>query len=141
MPSLILVLLFARMAIAQVRPASPPVTPRSSLPITRGVVTFVDPGSPCPPYKGGPVRVGGDLAQPPLLQYTPPRRAPSTGRVLVEATIQPDGTVRKVRVLRGPRDLHELALGAVRQWTFARTCLNGTAIPIIHVVVVTFSGN
>jgi len=141
MPSLILVLLLAGVAIAQGGPASPPVTPRSSLPITRGSVTFVDPGSPCPPYKGGAVRVGSVIAQPPLLHYTPPRPARSTGRVLVEGTVQPDGTVGKVRVLRGPRDLHELALGAVRQWNFARTCLNGTAIPIIPVVVATFSGN
>jgi hypothetical protein len=40
-----------------------------------------------------------------------------------------------------PKELHEFALEAVRQWKFARTCLNGTAIRIIHTVVLTFPGS
>jgi len=75
-----------------------------------------------------------------LLEYTPPGAARSSGRVIVEATIQEDGTVGRVKVLRGPAELHELALEAVREWKYARTCLNGTAIPIIITVVVAFSG-
>jgi hypothetical protein len=134
-----LVLVLA-VAIAQVRPTPPRVTPRSSLPITQGPVTFVDPSSRCPAPKGGPVRLGGAIVQPPLLHYTAPRVASTTGRVLVEATIRQDGSVGKVTVLQGPNDLHEFATAAVRQWRFARTCLNGHAIPIVHVVVVTFSG-
>jgi TonB family protein len=84
--------------------------------------------------------VGSGIVNPPLLEYTPPRVAPSAGRVIVEATIQEDGTVRRVKVLRGPEELQEFALEAVRQWKYARTCLNGTAIPIIHTVVLTFPG-
>ena len=135
-----LLLVLAVVAIPQGRPASPRVTPRSSLPITQGPVTFVDPNSRCPAHKGRPVRVGSAIVQPPLLDYTPPRVASTTGRVLVEAAIQQDGTVGKVTVLQGPSDLHEFARAAVRQWKFARTCLNGNPIPIVHVVVVTFSG-
>ena len=137
-PGSLVLLLAATLAIAQARPTPPSVTSRKSLPIRQGPITFVDPKSPCPPHKGLPVRAGSVIVNPPLLEYTPPRVAPSTGRVIVEATIQDDGTVGRVKVLRGPHELHEFALEAVRPWTFARTCLNGTAIRIIHTVVLTF---
>ena len=130
--------MLATLAIAQARPTPPPLTSRKSLPIRRGPITLVDPKSPCPPQKRQPVRVGSVIVNPPLLEYTPPRVAPSPGRVIVEVTVQDDGTVGGVSALRGPKELHELALETVRQWKFARTCLNGTAIQIIHTVVVTF---
>ena len=132
-------LLLAALSIVQAQPP-PPVISRRSLPIRQGPITFVDPRSPCPPHKGLPVRLGSVIVNPPLLEYTPPRVTSSIGRVIVEATIQEDGTVRGVRVLRGPKELHEFALEAVRQWKFARTCLNGTAITIIHTVVLAFPG-
>lgn len=134
----ILVLLLTTLAIAQAPPKPPAVTSRRSLPIRQGPITFVDPKSSCPPHKGLPVRLGSAIVNPPLLEYTPPRVAPSRGQVIVEATIQDDGTVGGVRGLRGPQELHEFALEAVRQWKFARACLNGNAIPIIHTVVLTF---
>ena len=141
MASGVLLLLFlADLAIAQDRPASPPVMPLRSLPITDGPFTFVNPRSPCPPRKGGPVRVGSALVQPPLLAHTAPRLASSGACVLIEAIIQQDGTVGKMRVLRGAKHLHEPALEAVRRWKFARTCFDGVPIPLIHVVVVNFSG-
>jgi hypothetical protein len=115
----ILVLLLATLAIAQARPTPPPVTSRRSLPIRQGPITFVDPKSPCPPRKGGPARVGSVIVNLPLLEYTPPRVAPSTGRVIVEASIQDDGTVGSVRVLRGPKELHEFALDHMERPTSA----------------------
>ena len=138
MPSGVLAWVLAAVAIAQGRSPSPPVTPLRSLPITQGPVTFVNPNSPCPAHKGAPVRLGSVILQPPLLHYTPPRKASSTGRVIVEATIEPDGRVGQVKALRGPTDLHDLALEAVRQWRYARACLNGSAIRLIVVVTVTF---
>ena len=138
MVSRILALLLSALAMAQARPTSPPVTSRRSLPLRQGPITFVDPTSRCPPHKGLPVRLGSVIVNPPLLEYTPPRLAPSAGRVIVEGTIQEDGTVGSAKVLQGPKELHELALDAVRQWKFARTCLNGTAIRIIHTVTLTF---
>jgi len=132
--------LLAFLALVQGAPTTPALTSRKSLPIRQGPITFVDPGSPCPPHKGHPVRVGSAIVRPPLLDYTPPRAAASAGQVLVEATIQEDGTVRTAQVVRGSSELHDAALEAVRRWKFARTCLNGQAIPLIHVVVVTFPG-
>lgn len=100
-----LVLLLATLAIAQAPPKPPAVTSRRSLPIRQGPITFVDPKSPCPPHKGLLVRLGSAIVNPPLLEYTPPRVAPSLGHVIVEATIQDDGTVGRMRVLRGPQEL------------------------------------
>ena len=132
------VALLTALALLQAGSTTPTLTSRKSLPIRQGPITFVDPGSPCPPHKGHPVRVGASIVNPPLLDYTPPRAAASAGQVVVEATIQEDGTVRSAKVLKGPKELHEFALVAVRQWKFARTCLNGQPIPIIHAVVVAF---
>lgn len=138
--SKMLILLLATVAIPQPRPTPPPVTPRWSLPVRQGPITFVDPKSPCPPSKAQPVRAASAIVNLPLLEYTPPRVAPSTGTVIVEAIVQDDGTVGSVSALRGPKELHEFATEAVRQWKFARTCLNGTAIGIIHTVAVDLSG-
>jgi hypothetical protein len=132
------VLLLTAVAVLQGGPMSPTLTPRKALPVRHGPITFVDPGSPCPPHKGQPVRLGSAIVNPPLLDYTPPRQA-SAGRVIVEATIQGDGTVRSARALEGPKELRAFAIEAVRQWKFARTCLNGQAIPIIVAAVVTFA--
>ena len=95
-------------------------------------------GRPVRPSKACPSDWVWSLSTRRYSRYTPPREAPSTGRVIVEATIQEDGTVRRVKALQGPKPLHEFALEAVRQWKFARTCLNGMAIPIIRTAVVAF---
>lgn len=133
-----LALLWTALASAQGESTFPIVTVRKALPIRQGPITFVDPKSECPPGKRLPVRLGSSVVNPPLLDYSPPNAGPTSGRVLVEATIQTDGSVGEVKVLRGPDELHDLALAAVRRWRFARTCVNGTAVPIVHVVVVTF---
>jgi TonB family protein len=119
------------------------VTPRSALPIRQGPVVFVDPRSPCPRHTGPPFVLGA-IVDPPLLEYTAPRKvttpggAPVGGRVLVEAQIDGDGTVETVKVLRGPVKLRESALEAVNRWKFARACLNGRPVPLIKVVMVDF---
>ena len=52
------------------------------------------------------------------------------GKVTVRATINPDGTVRQVSIVRGKSPkLDQVALDAVRKWTFTPTLLYGFAIP------------
>ena len=103
MVSRMLALLLSALAMAQAQPTSPPVS-RRSLPIRQGPITFVDPKSPCPPHTGLLVRVGSVIVNPSLLEYTPPRLAPSAGPVIVEASIQEGGTVRSATVLRDQRN-------------------------------------
>jgi len=47
--------------------------------------------------------------------------------------------VRKLSVLRGHPLLDDAALQAVAKWQFTPTLLNGTTVPIVMTVTVTFS--
>ncbi len=60
------------------------------------------------------------------------------GRVLVECVIGTDGRVTDVRVVQGHPLLGEAAAGAVRQWRYAPTLLNGEPVAVIMTVTVDF---
>jgi outer membrane biosynthesis protein TonB len=72
---------------------------------------------------------------PPLLDYVEPHAPPrgASGTVIVEAVVETDGTVRRVRPLRGAADLTDLVVDAVGRWRYARMCLNGQPVPAIVV--------
>ena len=122
------------------------VTPREELPIRRGTLAYVAPDAPCPPPipTDGIVRVGPGLGPAPLVDYMPPlypaaaRQRQLAGSVVLEVVIEANGGVKDVRVVRGVAGLNDAAIEAVRQWRFARTCLNGTAVPVVQVVSVRF---
>ena len=61
-----------------------------------------------------------------------------TGVVIVEARIEADGHVSQARVLKSIPLLDEAALGAVRQWEFTPTYMNGVATPVVMTVSVNF---
>ena len=60
------------------------------------------------------------------------------GVVVVEITIETDGTVKHVRVLRGIPLLDQAALDAVRQWRYEPTLRDGQAVPVVITVPVRF---
>jgi TonB family protein len=92
------------------------------------------------------VRVGGNIRAPRKLRDVKPvypesmQEAGREGVVPMEAVIATDGSVAGVRVLSA--DIHPdfamAAVDAVRQWRFAPTLLNGTAIEIRMAVTVSF---
>jgi protein TonB len=94
-----------------------------------------------------PIRVGGDIRPPQKIRDVPPRYPPIAqasrveGVVILEATIDEDGSVRDVRVLRGKPLLDDAAAEAVRQWRFTPTRLNGEAVPVVMTVTVSFQLN
>lgn len=104
------------------------------------------PPPPPPPPKAptAPVRVGGKISEPRKTRNVAPtypemaKRARVQGTVILEATISPQGRVTDVKVLRGIPMLDEAALGAVRQWTYTPTLLNGQPVPVIMSVTVNF---
>jgi protein TonB len=59
--------------------------------------------------------------------------------VIIEATIDEHGDVIRAQVLRSIPLLDGAALGAVRQWRFSPTLLNGVAVPIVMTVTVNFT--
>ena len=92
----------------------------------------------------GPIRVGGDIIEPKKIRDVKPiypaeaAAAGIVGVVIIEATIGTDGTVRNARILRGVPGLDDAALGAVNQWLYTPTKLNGQPIDVVMTVSVTF---
>jgi TonB family protein len=50
------------------------------------------------------------------------------GSVVIDATVQPNGTVGAMKVVSGPQLLRESALGALRQWRYQAATSDGAAV-------------
>jgi periplasmic protein TonB len=94
---------------------------------------------------GGPYRPGSGVTPPRLLRevradYTDQaRRAGIEGDVVLEITVQRDGTVGDIRLLQGlGGGLNERAIQAVREWRFAPAQLRGTDVDVMVEVAVEF---
>jgi len=66
------------------------------------------------------------------------RRAGVQGIVIVEFTVDVDGTVADARILRGIPLLEKAALDCVRQWRYEPTLVNGRPVPYKMIAAVTF---
>ena len=62
-----------------------------------------------------------------------------TGTVILEATVDEQGRVTDVRVLRSIILLDQAAIKAVKQWRYQPLVLNGTPVPFILTVTLSFS--
>jgi protein TonB len=99
---------------------------------------------PPPPPPRTPVRIGGEIAQPALLIRVPPvypeiaMRAQVQGLVILEAVVDEEGTVGAIKVLRSVKFLDEPAIEAVKQWRYSPLLLNGTPVPFVLTVTVSF---
>jgi protein TonB len=100
---------------------------------------------PPPPEEQKPRRVGGDIKPPERTIYKAPQypaaaqAARIEGTVTLEAIIDAEGVVQNVKVLGSVPLLDRAAIEAVQQWRYTPTRLNGTAIPIVMTVRVTFT--
>ena len=103
----------------------------------------IEPPPPAPAVR--PIRPGGQIQPPQRISSVPPvypplaKAAQVQGTVILEATIADDGRVTDVRVLRSIQLLDAAAIEAVRQWRFTPTLLNGTPVPVVMTVTVTFN--
>lgn len=110
--------------------------------IVGGVITALPPP---PPARVAPVRVGGDISAPRLIRRVEPEypvlavNAQIEGMVILEATVDASGDVRKTRVLRSHSVLDQAATDAVRQWRYEPLLLNGKPTPFVLTVTVSFS--
>ncbi len=110
-----------------------------------GAVSLAVIEPPPPPAAPAPIRVYSGIKPPAKIRDVSPvypeiaQRARVEGIVIIEATIGTDGRVTEARVLRSIPLLDQPALDAVRQWTFTPTLLNGTPVPVIMTVTVTFT--
>jgi protein TonB len=120
--------------------------------VVGGAVGGVETGAPPPPpppppapKPQGPVRVGGQIKAPSLVERVNPvypamaHAAQAEGSVVIEATVDKSGRVRAVRVVRGNPLLDAAAITAVKQWRYEPLRLNGDAMEFILTVTVNFS--
>jgi protein TonB len=90
------------------------------------------------------VPIGGNVTAPRKRHHVNPAYPPVAaaarvqGTVVLEATIDENGNVVNLRVLRSIPLLDGVALEAVRQWTYEPTLLNGRPVPILMSVSVRF---
>ncbi len=102
------------------------------------------PPPPPPAAPPGPVRIGGEIRPPTLLQRVEPvypvlaLNAHVEGTVILEAIIDENGTVQSLKVLRSVSLLDKAAVAAVEQWRYSPVILNGRPVPVILTVVVSF---
>jgi len=126
------------LALAQ-QPA--PAPPR---PVAVPDAPTVAPTPTTPPPAPRPLRVGGAIRPPRKILDVAPvypeaaRAAGIQGVVILEATIDPEGTVSNLRVLRSVPDLDQAAINAVRQWRYDPVLLNGQPVAVIMTATVHF---
>ena len=86
----------------------------------------------------GPLRVGGDVKPPVVLERVKPlyteeaRKARVQGVVILEAVVDDHGNVQDVRILKPlGMDLDKAAVTAVKQWKFKPGTKNGKPVPVV----------
>jgi TonB family protein len=93
----------------------------------------------------GAVRVGGNVKPPAKIRDVRPaypaeaQAARVSGVVIIEARVEPDGTVGNAHVLRSIPLLDQAAIDAVMQWQFTPTLMNGQAVAVVMTVTVNFT--
>jgi protein TonB len=92
----------------------------------------------------GPVKVGGNVKAPKLINsvapiYPPPARSSGVqGDVIVETTIDKTGKVVKMHVVSGPLMLRESALDSLKRWKYEPSSLNGEPVEVQMQITIKF---
>jgi TonB family protein len=92
-----------------------------------------------------PIRVGGSVKPPAKLKEVVPvypekaRRDRVQGLVILDCTVNAEGVVTDVKVLRPIPELNDAAIDAVKQWRYAPAKVDGVAVPIRMAVSVDFT--
>ena len=93
------------------------------------------------------IRVGGAVPMPAKVFTVAPiypalaKTARTEGVVELELVVGANGSVESVSVIKGIPLITDAAIQAVRQWKYAPTVVNGTAVPVKMTTKVTFSLN
>jgi protein TonB len=141
----------------------PVATPATTAGVTGGVEGGVEGGVPGgvvggviggviteapPPKQDAPLRVGGDVKAPVVINRVEPqypevaRKARISGIVIVECTISKAGDVTDIHVLKPlPFGLDQAAVDAVKRWKFKPGTLNGQPVDVIFNLTVNFKLN
>ena len=91
-----------------------------------------------------PVKATGDIKPPKLIKSVDPvypeeaRKQGIEGLVILEATVDVEGKVQDVKVLRPVPALNQAAIDAVKQWVYEPTIIDGKPTPVVFTVTVNF---
>jgi periplasmic protein TonB len=102
------------------------------------------PAEPPLPAAAAPVRVGGMIRTPKLLNRVKPEYPPlamaarTSATLVIEAVVGTDGRVETVTVLRGQPLFDQAALDAVKQWRYQPLLLNGMPRPFVVSITLVF---
>jgi periplasmic protein TonB len=104
------------------------------------------PPPPPAPAPKAPVRIGGQIKPPQLLKRIEPEYPPLAvaaqvqGVVILEATVNEEGAVMDVRLLRAVHPLLDReAERVLRQWRYSPVVLNDIPVPFVLTVTLSFS--
>lgn len=112
-----------------------------------GLVTVAPPVPPAPPPPAERVlmHVGGVISPPRKTVHVAPvyprmaRDAQVGGTVILEAVINEQGEIERLKVLRSVPLLDAAAIEAVSGWRYTPTLLNNVPVPVLMTITVTFS--
>jgi len=123
----------------------------ASLPNTIGIISgtigVASPQSTNPAVQAprvDPVRVGGQVQETKIISKVDPvypplaKQARVEAVVMLEVTVNEQGEVANVRVIRSHPLLEQAAIDAVKQWRYQPTLLNGQPVPVVATVTVEF---
>lgn len=90
------------------------------------------------------IRVSSGVAEGQLLHKVEPVYPPEAkrkriqGTVLLQATIGKDGAMKELKLISGPPELAEAAIGAVQQWRYRPYLLQGSPVEVETIVKIRF---
>lgn len=100
---------------------------------------------PPPPVQRRPLPVGGEISVPRKIVHVAPvyprlaLYAGVEGTVMLEAVINEQGKIERLKVLRSVALLDAAAIDAVTRWRYTPTTLNNVPVPVLMTITVTFS--
>lgn len=114
---------------------------------TPGIPLTAPPGPPVPETKTAAqvLRVGQGVREPKRIAGTPPdypplaRSAGVQGVVILEAVIDAQGMIERVKVLKSVPLLDGAAVAAVKGWRYTPTLLNGVPVSVLMTITMNFS--
>jgi len=92
----------------------------------------------------GPVKIGGNVKAPKLINSVAPIYPPAArssgvqGEVVVDTTIDKTGKVVKMHVVSGPLMLRESALDSLKRWKYEPSSLNGEPVEVQMQITIKF---
>ena len=66
------------------------------------------------------------------------KQARIQGSVILKALISKEGSIKDLKVISGPRELVDAAIGAVQQWRYRPYVINGEPVEVETIVTVNF---